>query len=248
MDQPVLYVFAISHYCEKARWALDYLGIEYSLKFLPPGVHGRVAKKLGVPGTSLPILQLGEKIIQGSSQIIDWAELNRDPARQSLESTTDHERSRTLERRMDEELGVHIRRYYYSEALLEFPASVLPVFSRDLPMLQKAFTVISWPMINRVMIKRMDLGYRQGLESRTIIEVELDWLDALLADDQPFLCGDRLSRVDITAASLLAPLVQPANHPSYIDMALPPRVMGDFKLWSTRRCVRWVEIIYQQYR
>jgi glutathione S-transferase len=149
---------------------------------------------------------------------------------------------------MDDKLGVHIRRYYYSEALVEFPASVLPVFSRDLPMLQKVFTVFSWRMINRVMIKRMDLGYQQGLESRAIIEVELDWLDALLADDQPFLCGDRLSRVDITAASLLAPLVQPANHPSYTNMALPPRVLEDFKVWSTRRCVRWVETIYQQYR
>jgi glutathione S-transferase len=31
MSEPVLYVFAISHYCEKTRWALDHFGIAYRL-------------------------------------------------------------------------------------------------------------------------------------------------------------------------------------------------------------------------
>jgi len=26
---PRLYIFPISHYCEKARWALDYLNVDY---------------------------------------------------------------------------------------------------------------------------------------------------------------------------------------------------------------------------
>jgi glutathione S-transferase len=37
MTPPQLYVFAISHYCEKARRALDYLGIEHEIKYLAPG-------------------------------------------------------------------------------------------------------------------------------------------------------------------------------------------------------------------
>lgn len=29
MKKPTLYVFAISHYCEKARWALDFFEVDY---------------------------------------------------------------------------------------------------------------------------------------------------------------------------------------------------------------------------
>ena len=59
MSDPVLYIFSISHYCEKARWAMDYLGVAYQLKIIPPGPHSAIAKKLGAHGSSLPILVLG---------------------------------------------------------------------------------------------------------------------------------------------------------------------------------------------
>jgi len=68
---PVLYVFAISHYCEKARWTLDYLGIDYELRHVAPGEHGQIAKKLGAPRTSVPYLSTGDEVIQGSADIID---------------------------------------------------------------------------------------------------------------------------------------------------------------------------------
>jgi glutathione S-transferase len=32
-----LYQFQFSHYCEKARWALDYKGLAYAPKNLLPG-------------------------------------------------------------------------------------------------------------------------------------------------------------------------------------------------------------------
>ena len=39
MSKPVLNIFRISHYCEKARWALDYLDIDYELRTLPVIAH-----------------------------------------------------------------------------------------------------------------------------------------------------------------------------------------------------------------
>jgi len=56
MTKPVLHVFAISHYCEKARWALDYLEIDYEFRHLPPGVHISIARKLSATQTALPDL------------------------------------------------------------------------------------------------------------------------------------------------------------------------------------------------
>ena len=74
MSKPVLYVFAISHFCEKARWALDYLDIAHKIRYVAPGIHSKIAKKLGAPATSLPILEAGEHVVQGSAAIIDWAD------------------------------------------------------------------------------------------------------------------------------------------------------------------------------
>ena len=45
--RPEFFVFGISHYCEKARWALDWHNIEYTETAWPPGPHIYLAKKAG---------------------------------------------------------------------------------------------------------------------------------------------------------------------------------------------------------
>ena len=48
-----LYQFAISHYCEKIRWALDYKGLNYETVNLLPGQHVKTIRKLtGGPDVS----------------------------------------------------------------------------------------------------------------------------------------------------------------------------------------------------
>jgi glutathione S-transferase len=37
--RPRLYEIAVSHYSEKARWALDLKQVEYRESFPPPGAH-----------------------------------------------------------------------------------------------------------------------------------------------------------------------------------------------------------------
>ena len=69
--KPVLYQFPISHYCEKARWALDYKNIDYDLVNLVPGPHRSVLNKLGATHSFTPVLLAQNKIVQGSESIID---------------------------------------------------------------------------------------------------------------------------------------------------------------------------------
>ena len=71
MAKPTLYIFTISHYCEKARWALEYLGIKYNLIHLGAGLHMQLGQQLGLEQRSLPILKTDNGVIQGSSEIID---------------------------------------------------------------------------------------------------------------------------------------------------------------------------------
>ena len=249
MSLPDLYVFAISHYCEKARWGLDRLGVDYSLRFLAPGPHMGVAQGLGAKASSLPILAVGDEVVQGSSAILDWAEAHANqPTNRLAPDPTLEAECRALEQRLDEKAGVHARRLYYSEALVDHPETVLPIFIRDLPPDEQAAVEASWDGVRQLMIARMDLGPDQRDESLAIVERELDWLDGLLADGRSFLVGDRLSRADLTAASLLAPLALPEEHPTYGALEVPPLARADLGRWANRPILSWVRDIYREYR
>lgn len=54
-----LYTIGISHYCEKARWALDWHHLPFEEVGWPPGLHLRLIRRLGTPRSSLPILHVG---------------------------------------------------------------------------------------------------------------------------------------------------------------------------------------------
>ena len=114
MIRPMLYIFTISHYCEKARWALDYLGIDVDVQILAPGTHIEIANKLGLKRGSVPFLRVGEIVIQGSDAIIHWAE-QENKSNATLGSLNPEVIA--VEKRLDDKLGVHIRRWFYSEAI-----------------------------------------------------------------------------------------------------------------------------------
>jgi len=50
-----LYQFCCSHFCEKARWALEYKRLAYRPVNLVPGLHLRPVRKLA-PKSCVPLL------------------------------------------------------------------------------------------------------------------------------------------------------------------------------------------------
>jgi glutathione S-transferase len=68
-----LLVFPHSHYCEKARWVLDYKNISYEPIAIMPGLHMITVRRYG-KRTSVPVLIHSNISIQGSSEIIDYLE------------------------------------------------------------------------------------------------------------------------------------------------------------------------------
>lgn len=245
MTKPILTVFTISHYCEKARWGLDYLGIDYQLQVVTAGTHLKIAKELGLENSAVPFLETEQGVIQGSDAILDWAEENSVSARSRLSSS---ETIRSIEQRLDQRLGIHVRRWFYSEAIVEHPSIVRPVFTKDISLWEQAKFSIKWPVIKKLMIQKMDLGYEQGQESFDIVKSEIEWLESMLSDNGNFLTGETFSRADITAASLLAPIVNPQEHPCFDLLSLPPRAqeqylqISDYAIWA------WIIDVYAKYR
>lgn len=248
MPIPVLYIFAISHYSEKARWALDYLDIDYEITHLPPGMHTQVAKQLGAPRSSLPMLVADGQVVQGSAEIVNWADASASTDSKHLTPNNGREECLAIEKRLDEIVGVHARRYYYSEALVKYPETVRPIFTENLPIMQKILVGATWGVVRKRMIELMNLGPEQGQESKRIVDGELRWVDEMLSDGRQFLVGEEFSRADLAAASLLAPLARPKEHPTYASLTLPPSLTSDLANWENRPSLKWVREIYAEYR
>src|SRR5262249_23382753 len=120
---PVLWQFRMSHFNEKARWALDWKGIPHVRRSLLPALH--VPRILWMTGQkSVPVLVLDGKAIADSTRIIEALErLRPDPA---LYPTDDAARRRALalEEYFDTELGPHIRRALFHALLPDSDLSV----------------------------------------------------------------------------------------------------------------------------
>jgi len=71
VERPRLFVLPPSHYCERARWALDHVALEYQEEPLAVGLHVLRARSMA-KATTLPILTSGLAIIQGSGAILDF--------------------------------------------------------------------------------------------------------------------------------------------------------------------------------
>ena len=248
MSQTVLNVFTISHFCEKARWAFEYLGVPHRVQVLAPGAHLQLARQHGLRRGALPFLITDTGCVQGSAEVVTWAEqaASSDAATLSTDATRDT--IAAIESRLDDVVGVHSRRHFYSEAVLTQPKAVRSIFMMQQPVLQRLKLFAAWGTICKLMARGMDLGPAQREESRDILEREFDWLDGLLSDGRPYLAGDVFSRADIAAASLLAPAVRPPDHPLHGLFVSPPLHDADVARWSDRPTARWVCAMYAQHR
>jgi len=246
--KPRLIIFAASRFCEKARWALDWHGIAYDEIGWPPGLHIMLAKRCGAKCSTLPILLDGAEVIQGSGAIIDWAEERAKHPGRSLNPTAARAEVREIEHRAGEVLGVHTRRLAFAEMLPDHAPLLKPSLFYRATGWRRLAGHIMWPGAWRSMMRLYDLKPGAAAESRAIIEVELAWLDDKLAHDRLYLAGDRLSRADLTVASLLSGFARPKELPSHYCMEGCDALAADVRRWSERPVMRWVRTQYRDHR
>jgi len=111
--------FPHSHYCEKARWALDHKGIPYQAVAIMPGFHMITVRKYAAD-TSVPVLLDNNEAVQGSSEIINYLEQKHPACPLTPTDAVERRACLEIERAMDEKLGENIRRVLYYK-LLAYP-------------------------------------------------------------------------------------------------------------------------------
>ena len=212
--RPLFLTIPFSHYCEKARWALDRAGIDYEERPYPPGMHRFGTRRVG--GRSVPVLVVpsdgssatGETTLSDSSDILQWIDA-RSP-QSALFGDDDAKRSQilALEDRFDLDLGPSTRRLAYFHLLQDARSSVklmTRTLSRPTAMLFRA----AFPALRALMRRTMRIDSEGASRSLDKIRAVFSEVAARLADGRRYLVGDRLSAADITFAALATPVIAP---------------------------------------
>ena len=243
----VLWHIPISHYNEKARWALDWKGIEHTKRAPTPGAHMAVALWLtrGRHGT-FPGLQIdGRTIGDSSASIAALDEIQPEPRLIPLEP---RERARALELEefFDEELGPHLRRSVFHDVLPHTDYASALMTTDCSPLVRTMYRAV-FPALRPVFRMDMRIDDAGAQLGRAKIVTALDRIEAEL---QPsgYLVGEHFSVADLTAAALLSPLVAPPEYP----YALPgpwPEPFASFRASvAGHRAFAWASEMYRHHR
>ena len=197
----VLYDIFWSHFCEKARFCLDYKGLPHTIVPVNPFTRREVID-LGKRG-DVPVLKDGARVIAGSGAIASHLEeAHPDPPLLPREARA-RESVLALQTKCDEWLGPDARRVAYEVALAN-PAMLVGTILWPRPPKRWLNPVLLRFVEPRVR-RKFKIFPRELQESRERLRRLLGELQAAIAPTG-FLVGDRMTLADIAAASLLDPL------------------------------------------
>lgn len=204
-----LTTFSISHFSEKARWALQYEGVDFDERRLSPGFHVLSVRRLA-PRTSVPVLEHDGRVIQGSSAILDYVQNTLGRTRLAPRPG-EEARAAELERLADRAFGLGVQRVFY-DVLLRHRAVCLDLWSLDAPRwVARAYPFV-FPLVAGAVKRSYKIRPEVVAEARSRFEAAWAAVGEALSDGRPWLGGDAPSRADVTVAALLGPVVRPPEH------------------------------------
>ena len=242
-----LYQFAISHYCEKVRWALDYKGLNHETVTLLPGQHLKTVQQLtGGKRTSVPVLDHNGHCVQGSADILDYLD---ETFPENLLTPTDPDlRAQVLawERRLDEEAGPAVRCYAYHH-FLQRPKVVIPMLTAGTPFYNRWLLSLVFSRVDETMRKWMKINEKTSEQSRQVMEQLLSDL-AETYQKHSFLVGDSFTRADLTAAAIFAPMFQPSAYP--VPWPKANKIPKDIRSWldQWQPQIQLLSQLYEEHR
>lgn len=251
MDRPALWHIGISHYNEKARWALDFKGVEHDRHTPPPPSHIPTALWL-TRGRSFtfPVLVLDGTAIGDSTAII--AALEERYPEPPLYPADPAQRRRALEIEdyFDENLGPASRRLAFHE-MRQRPELIAEVAGGMLPG-NLGENETARRLAGRGAAAFTAVRYRTASDdaaeqARAAILAAFDRLEAEMAvEPGDYLVGDSFSVADLGAASMFMPVVLPPEGP---ELPTPPPHYAEFRASvSDRPGYEWVAEIFRCHR
>jgi glutathione S-transferase len=208
-----LLTIPISHYCERARWALDHAAIDYDEEQYLQLLSWFPAVRAGGRRT-LPVLRCDDEVLADSGDIVRWASARA--ARPLYPDGARRADIEAFEREIADGFGLEARRFTYAwffrclDALFPYNAgSVSPVQDRVMR--------AALPLAKRFARRYLDLREAPVRAAEVAVRRTMDRVAARLHDGRPYLFGDAFTAADLTFATLASLCVLP---PQY-GVALP---------------------------
>jgi glutathione S-transferase len=205
MDTARLVTIPFSHFCEKARWALDRARIPYREEPHPPLFSYRGTFGAGGRRTA-PVLVADGKTYDDSTDILRYADAHGSAPSPLFPAGDDAVAA--LEDEMDRRLGPATRRLAYSY-VLEDRAATRAVLARTTPGWEGRLAAVLAPLVGAGIRRGLRIDAAGVARSRAVIDEVFAHVEATLADGRRFLGGDAFSAADLAFASLAGPIVLP---------------------------------------
>lgn len=215
-----LITIPFSHFCEKARWALDRRGIAFTEEAHLPLLHRRHTTRAG--GGSTPLLSVPgaagspARVLTDSTEILRYAD--EAGTRGATLFPADDAETVAWEARFDEVLGPHARRLGYFELFKDDRPLRRLVRRAPVSALEKAIGISTLPLFKLLLRRGLKITPAGAARSAVRVRELFDAVGARLADGRPYLTGDRFTAADLTLAALAAPVLVP---PAYERFLVP---------------------------
>lgn len=207
----------ISHFCEKARWALDRAGVDYVEQPHLQLVHVFAARRAG-GGRTVPVFVTDQGEVLGeSAAILRWADQRVDGDRRLYPDAALGVEAAAVEAWLDRGLGPDGRLWLYHETLPVI-REMGPWALVGIPGWERRLFHAGGPMIGAALRRYLGVDAASAKAALGAVEAVFDEIAGRLSDGRRFLLGDRFTAADLTFASLAAPMLLPAGYGS----PLPP--------------------------
>ncbi|MGH2837455.1 MAG: glutathione S-transferase family protein, partial [Thermoleophilaceae bacterium] len=237
----------ISHFNEKARWALDFKGIPHERRSVFPGMQELRARTLRGGTSTLPVVDIDGTRIGDSTRIIEQLELRWPEPPLYPADPDERQRALELEDFFDEHCAHELRRALF-DPLLQHPELMAEATGTDH---RRGGSVVGvlFPIVNRAVRFKYDVNPERAAEARRVVEAAMDRIEQERGPSG-YLVGDSFSVADLGAAAILSVLVRPPEFPYHqVDPSKdPPELREWWEPLAERPAWKYVLEMYARHR
>lgn len=223
----VLVTIPISHYCEKARWALDRAGIAYVEQSHIQAIHRFATRRAG-GGLTAPVLMCADGAIADSTDILAWTNAQCTALSALYPESPDRAAVvRQLEDYFDTHLGPQSRCWLYQQ-LRKRRDLALDYGCAGVPAWERMTLQLGYPALIAIVAHVLDVTPTTCLRSEHEVRAVFDAVGEYLSDGRSYICGEQFTAADLTFSSLAAPMLMPEGYGVELPQPeeLPPYTAG----------------------
>jgi glutathione S-transferase len=229
----LLVTIPISHYCEKARWALDRAGVAYRERAHVQAIHRYATLRAG-GGLTAPVFVCAAGVLAESAEILAWADVQAPEGRTLYpEDPVRAAQVRMLEVDFDTRLGPHSRRWMYQQLRTRRDLA-MAYGCVGIPAWERATLRVAYPAMIGIVARVLDVTPAAAAQSEVEVRAVFDAVGERLSDGRPYICGELFTAADLTFSTLAAPMLMPPGYgvPLPQPEELPPymaAVVGELR-------------------